>query len=239
MSAELQTEPPRLVLNIDDIAGHCEINGEPVQAVGALLRNEGSGEVSRPAIWFRSNQGPLRLASADVLLAGSTLRGCEFIADGARPGADCYYASAELEGVRWRIDCSGVCEVAVEPLPAARETLPRIFPSDIGTDTYVYAYGLFRRAVELNLDEILPRSDYVERQEIMRNWIALQLQTIGQTNHFLFGDPGVLAEPGRFLYHYTTTDTLRLIARSGRLRLGPFRATNDPAGRDRGRVREC
>ena len=179
-------------------------------------------------IWFRSNLGALKLCGSDVLPPGEELRGVEFIADGDPPGSDLFYASATVDGVRWRIDVEDPPSVAAEPTVAAPESLPDILPEDIGEATYVRAYGLFRRIDDLNLDDVAPVSDYIERHEVTRAYVAQQLLTIDRSNHFLFGTPGVLADPGRFLYHYTTTDTLRLIAESRSLRLGQFRTKNDP-----------
>jgi len=46
-------------------------------------------------------------------------------------------------------------------------------------------------------------------------------------NEFTFND----GEPGRYLYHYTRSDTLALILDSGQLRLGSYAGTNDPRER--------
>lgn len=106
--------------------------------------------------------------------------------------------------------------------------LPEQLPDDIGSGSYVVAYGRFARADALSVDHIEPPNDYVERSELHRASVRAALSEASTHSHFLFGNPGVLWSVGRFLYHYTTLDALDLIGWSGKLRLGPLSSKNDP-----------
>jgi hypothetical protein len=223
-----ETSPPNLTLAIDERVARTTTGGVPLQSVSATLRNDHEEAVTDVTIWFKSNQGPIALHSAESLEPGETIRGFDFIADGERPDPALLYASARSGGQLWRVNENSDPISAREPVPPPHEDLPDQLPSDIGSSTYVRAWGMFRRAEDIDLDDVEPTSDYVERQALTRRVVSNQLSSIHQTNHFLFGTPGVQHEPDRFLYHYTTTETLRLIADTRKLRLGPFRTKNDP-----------
>lgn len=100
--------------------------------------------------------------------------------------------------------------------------LPEKLPGDIG----------LRRYVVIGVDKFLP-ADAVDQSTF-----GLEAEKIGlggvlassaaKTHHFLFGAPGVSVSLGRFLYHYTSLESLELIRQSRSLRLSANSTKNDP-----------
>lgn len=224
---EQQPAPSTLMLQ-GDLDLVVSDHGEDQMTVGASLENLGPGELRDVQLWFRSDRRPEKIVEIDRLAPGATLAGESRWVPRCDKAPERFYASATLGDTRWRIEMDGRASVIPPEDSRVNERLPQRLPDDIGQATYVSAYGLFRRAAELDLDEILPPSDYDETRGELRALIAAKLSNPAATHHFLYGDQADRLEPGRFLYHYTSIEKLKLILDSRSLRLGPFESKNDP-----------
>lgn len=216
------THPPRVRLVRDTLT----MDGQ--EPVGANLTHDEPVTATDATVWLRTNQGPINIGHRTELAASELLRGHEMVTAGAVFADTEIYATIHFDGARWRVNLDGtVIEAPIDP-PRPDDPIPDPLPADIGTVRYVNAYGFFRPVSELTVDDIEPRSDYVDRQEITRQWRAAELENVQGWGHFLFGKPGVRADPDRFIYHYTKLDTLAAIAGSRSLRLSKFIDANDP-----------
>lgn len=104
------------------------------------------------------------------------------------------------------------------------DPLPAQFPADIGARTYVNIAGRsFLSADAVNASSF--QGPGLEIDEQLAEEFAIRAAT---ERHFLFGTPGVRKSAGRFLYHYTSLDSLDLIRQSRSLRLSTYSTKNDP-----------
>ena len=196
--------------------------------IGAKLTNDEPVIATDATVWLRTDHGPVNIGHRTELATGEPLRGHEMVTAGAVFADTDFYATVHFDGVRWRVNLDGTVVEAPAEMPRPEDPIPDPLPADIGTVRYVNAYGFFRPASELTVDDVEPRSNYVDRQEMTRQWRAAELESIEGRGHFLFGKTGVRADTDRFIYHYTRLDTLAAIATTRSLRLSKFIDANDP-----------